>query len=132
LSASRDPAEPEPGYHGYRPLLTTAADYGRFLAHVLAIDDERWRPQWRIDDELGWGAGWGLQLGPPVFGWQWGQNPDASSFVIGCPSTGDGVVVLTDAPDGRSRYRAIVERELPGDHPSLRVERNPTWLELFT
>jgi hypothetical protein len=124
--------DPEPGFHGYRPLLTTATDFGRFLAGVLAIDDERWEPQWRIDDELAWGAGWGLELGPPVRGWQWGLNMDASSFAIGCPATGDGVVVLVDEPDGRPFYRAVVERELPGDHPSLRVEQNPTWLELFT
>lgn len=123
--------EPEPGFHGYRPLLTTAADYGRFLSHVLTIDDERWRSQWRIDDELAWGAGWGLELGPPVHGWQWGANDDTSNFVIGCPSTGDGVVVFTDDPDGRAFYRSVVERELPGDHPSLRVEHNSRWVELF-
>ena len=34
-------ADPEPGFHGYRPLLTTAADYGRFLAHTLRLDDAR-------------------------------------------------------------------------------------------
>ena len=124
--------DPEPGFHGYRPLLTTAADYARFLAHALSIDDERWRPQWRIDDELAWGAGWGLELGPAVCGWQWGLNDGASSFVIGCPSTGDGVVVLTDVADGRDHYRAVVEREMPGDHPSLRVEHNATWLALFS
>ena len=123
--------DPEPGFHGYRPLLATAADYGRFLAHVLTLDDERWRPQWTIDDELAWGAGWGLELGPPVFGWQWGSNADASNFVIGCPSTGDGVVVLTDAADAIDLYTSVVERELPGDHPSLRVWHNPAWLELF-
>lgn len=123
--------EAEPGFHGYRPLLTTAADYGRFLAHVLSTDDERWRTQVVIDDELAWGAGWGLEVGPPVYGWQWGSNDDASNFVIGCPSTGDGVVVLTDAPDGREFYRSVVEHELSGDHPSLRVEHNPAWLELF-
>lgn len=124
-------AEPEPGFHGYRPLMTTAADYGRFLAHVLRLDDERWQPLWRIDEELAWGAGWGIELGPPLHGWQWGQNDDASNFVIGCPSTGDGVVVLTDDPDGRSYYRSVVERELPGDHASLRVEHNETWIEHF-
>ncbi len=123
--------DPEPGFHGYRPLLTTPADYGRFLAHVLAIDDERWQPQWRIDEELAWGAGWGLELGPPVYGWQWGANPETSNFVMGSPTTGEGVVVLTDAEDGRAFYRSVVERELPGDHPSLRVEHNPTWLKLF-
>ncbi len=124
-------ADPEPGFHGYRPLMTTVADYGRFLAHVLGFDDVRWEPLWRIDDELAWGAGWGIELGPPLFGWQWGLNDDASNFVIGCPSTGDGVVVLTDDPEGRSFYRAMVERELPGDHAALRVEQNQTWLELF-
>jgi len=123
--------DPEPGFHGYRPLLTTAADYVRFLAYVLSIEDERWRPIWWIDDELAWGAGWGLQVGPPVHGWRWGQNDEASNFVMGCPATGDGVVVLADEPDGRPYYRSVVERELPGDHRSLRVEHNGTWLEQF-
>jgi CubicO group peptidase (beta-lactamase class C family) len=123
-------ADPEPGFHGFRPLMTTAADYGRFLAHVLGIDDARWQPLWHIDDEIGWGAGWGLEIGPPVYGWQWGLNDDASNFVIGCPSTGNGVVVLTDDPNGRAYYRTVVERELPGDHASLRVEHNKAWLEL--
>ena len=121
---------PEPGFHGSRPLWTTGADYGRFLAHVLTIDDVRWEPQWRIDDELAWGAGWGLETTSPVFGWQWGLDLDAGNFVIGCPATGDGVVVFTDDPDGRAYYRGIVEQVLPGDHASLRVEHNPTWLAL--
>jgi CubicO group peptidase (beta-lactamase class C family) len=129
MGASRF-GEPEVEYHGARPLYTTAADYARFLAHALAIDDERWQPQWRIDDELAWGAGWGLELAPVRAGWQWGLDDDANNFVIGCPETGDGVVVLTDLPNGRAVYRKIVERELPGDHPSLRVEHNPTWLDL--
>jgi CubicO group peptidase (beta-lactamase class C family) len=123
--------EPEELFHGNRPLLTTAADYGRFLAGVLAVDDARWRPQTTIDDELAWGLGWGLEIGPPVHAWQWGSNVDTSSFVIGCPSTGDGVVVLTDVADGRALYASVVARELPGDHPSLRVEHNRTWLELL-
>jgi hypothetical protein len=73
----------------------------------------------------------GIELGPPRHGWQWGQNDDASNFVIGCPSTGDGVVILTDDPNGRPYYRSVVERVLPGDHASLRVEHNQTWLEHF-
>jgi CubicO group peptidase (beta-lactamase class C family) len=124
---------PEEGLHGGRPLFTTGADFGRFLAHVLSLDDERWRPQAAIDDELAWGAGWGLELGAPPYGWQWGLDPDASNFVIGCPSTGRGVVVFTDDPNhGRSFYREIVERELPGDHASLRVEHNPTFVALVS
>jgi CubicO group peptidase (beta-lactamase class C family) len=121
---------PEPGFHGSRPLLTTASDYASFLAHALGIHDARWEPQWRIDDELAWGAGWGLELGPSVHGWQWGLDADAGNFTLGCPATGEGVVVFTDDPQGRERYREIVLRALPGDHPSLRVEDNPTWLAL--
>jgi CubicO group peptidase (beta-lactamase class C family) len=124
--------DPEASFHGYRPLLTTAADYGLFLAHVLQLNDARWHPLWRIDDELAWGAGWGIELGPPICGWQWGLNEAANNFVIGCPSTGDGVVVFTEDPEGRTYYRALVQRELPGDHASLRVEQNPKWLELLT
>ncbi len=124
--------DPEPGYHGYRPLLTTAADYGVFLAHVLSSDDGRWDAPWPIDAELAWGAGWGIEVGPPACIWQWGLNDAASNFVIGCPTTGAGVVVLTDDPRGRTFYRGVVERELPGDHASLRVEHNATWLTLVT
>ena len=58
-------------------------------------------------------------------------NDDASHFVIGCPATGDGLVGLTDDPEARSCYRSVVERELPGDHPSLRVEHNIEWLRLL-
>lgn len=57
--------EPEAGLHGNRPLITTALDYGLFLAYVLGLDDERWQVQCRIDDQLAWGAGWGLEIGPP-------------------------------------------------------------------
>ncbi len=123
--------DPETGYHGYRPLLTTARDYGRFLAYVLAIDDVRWQPLWRIDDGLAWGAGWGLETAGPVHGWQWGLNADAANFVIGCPATGDGVVVLTDDPEGHTYYRSVVERELPGAHPSLHLEDNAAWAQLW-
>jgi CubicO group peptidase (beta-lactamase class C family) len=128
----------EPGYHGWRPLLTTGADFGRFLAHVLTIDDERWRAQISIDDELAWGAGWGLELGASLYGWQWGLNyadsgAAAANFVIGCPATGNGVVVFTDDPErGRPYYSEIVQRILPGDHPSLRVEHNQTFIDLVT
>jgi CubicO group peptidase (beta-lactamase class C family) len=125
--------EPEEGLHGYRQLITTARDYGLFLAHVLGLDDERWQVQSRIDDQLAWGAGWGLETGSSCFAWQWGLNAAASHFVIGCPSTRDGVVVLTDDADhGREFYRRVVARELPGPHPSLEVEHNPTFLRLVT
>ena len=49
-------ADPEPGFHGYRPMMTTASDYGRFLAHALRCHDQRWDALWPIDDQLAQGA----------------------------------------------------------------------------
>ncbi len=122
---------PVEGRHGLRPLITTAQDYGLFVAYVLGLDDERWQVQCQIDEQLAWGAGWGLELGVLRFGWQWGLDADASHFVIGCPSTGDGVAVFTDsAGDGREFYRRVLAKELPGHHPSLVVENNATFLRL--
>jgi CubicO group peptidase (beta-lactamase class C family) len=123
--------QPDESQHGLTPLTTTAHDYGLFLAHVLGLDDERWQVQCQIDEQLAWGAGWGLELGALRFVWQWGLNSDVSHFVIGCPGTGDGVAVFTDsADDGRAFYRKVVAEELPGHHPSLGVENNPAFLRL--
>ena len=123
--------DPEPGYHGFRPLLTTAHDYALFLAHVLAIRDARWEPQVVIDDDLAWGLGWGLELEPPVHAWQWGANADASNFVIGCPSTGAGIVVFTDAPGDAHAYRPVVRAEFPGRTAAVDAFSNANWLKLF-
>ncbi len=123
--------DPEPGYHGLRPLMTTASDYATFLAFVLRHHDERWTPQCTVTDRIAWGLGWGLEFADTVNGWQWGWNDDASNFVIGSPHTGDGVVVFTDSPDGPAAYSDIVRREFPGDHPSLDVWTEPSWIELW-
>ena len=72
---------------------------------------------------LAWGAGWGIELGPPIHGWQWGLNDDAQ-FVIGCPSTGDGS--RSARRSGRpGLLPSVVGRELPGDHASLRGRAEP-------
>jgi CubicO group peptidase (beta-lactamase class C family) len=123
--------DPEPGYHGYRPLLTTGGDYAVFLAHVLRVDDERWQPQWIIDDTLAWGLGWGLELEAPVHCWQWGSNEHASNFVLGCPTTGEGIVVFTDAAGGKTAYRTLVEKHMPGRQAALDAFVNPNWIQLF-
>ncbi len=110
-------------------LYTTGPDYLRFLVHSLASDHRQFEPQVRIDDELSWGLGWGVEdseSGRAV--WQWGNNPGYKNFVIGRPADGLGVVVFTNGDRGALVYRDVVGRLLPGPHPSLETRRRPHWL----
>jgi len=110
-------------------LYTTGPDYLRFLMHSLTHDHRLFEPQARIDDELAWGLGWGIEEsegGRAI--WQWGNNPGYKNFVIGRPADGQGVVVLTNGDRGALVYRDVVCRLLPGPHPSLETRHRPRWL----
>jgi GNAT superfamily N-acetyltransferase len=109
-------------------MYTTGADYLRFLVHSLAHGHRMFEPQARIDDGLAWGLGWGLEeseAGRAI--WQWGNDPGYKNFVIGRPSDGQGVVVLTNGDRGDLLYRDLVSRLLPGPHPSLETRHRPRW-----
>jgi CubicO group peptidase (beta-lactamase class C family) len=110
-------------------LYTTGPDYLRFLVHALAHGHRMFEPQARIDDQLAWGLGWGIEEsdgGAAI--WQWGNNPGYKNFVIGRPADGLGVVVLTNGDRGALVYGDVVRRLLPGPHPSLEVRHRPRWL----
>ena len=110
-------------------LYTTGPDYLRFLVHSLAHGHRMFEPQARIDDELAWGLGWGIEEsdgGRAI--WQWGNNPGYKNFVIGRPADGQGVVVLTNSDRGALVYRDVVRRLVPGSHPSLETRHRPRWL----
>lgn len=107
----------------------TGPDYLRFLIHALAHDHRLFEPQARIDDELAWGLGWGIEDsdgGRAI--WQWGNNPGYKNLVIGRPADRQGVVVLTNGDRGALVYRDVVCRLLPGPHPSLETRHRPRWL----
>jgi CubicO group peptidase (beta-lactamase class C family) len=110
-------------------LYTTGHDYLRFLVHSLAHNHRMFEPQARIDDELAWGLGWGIEEcdGAQAV-WQWGNDPGYKNFVIGQPADGQGVVVLTNGDRGALVYRELVRRLLPGPHPSLETRHRPRWL----
>jgi CubicO group peptidase (beta-lactamase class C family) len=110
-------------------LHTTGPDYLRFLVHALAHGDRQFELQARIDDELAWGLGWGIEESDGARAvWQWGNNPGYKNFVIGRPHDGRGVVVLTNGDRGALLYRDVVRDLLPGRHPSLETLRRPRWL----
>jgi len=110
-------------------LCTTGPDYVRFLVHSLGHGHRLFEPQVRIDGELAWGLGWGIEEhGDGGAVWQWGSDPGYKHFVVGRPNDRRGVVVFTNGARGALVYREVVRRVLPGPHPSLDTRQRPRWL----
>jgi CubicO group peptidase (beta-lactamase class C family) len=115
--------------HAAASLTTTAGDYARFLAALLAgngLRPETHAEMLRIqidledDDRVGWGLGVGLErtdsgLGP----WHWGDNGDPKAFMLGMPEHGVGVVLFANGYHGLSLAPEIVRVALGPDHPAL-------------
>jgi CubicO group peptidase (beta-lactamase class C family) len=134
LGHSRD-GQPRPPFRPPRAkaaaggLFTTAPDYLRFLVHSLTHNQPMFEAQAKIDDELAWGLGWGIEHGPGGRTiWQWGNDPGYKNFVIGRPTDRQGVVVFTNGDHGASVYTEVVGQLLPGPHPSLERRHRLGWM----
>lgn len=119
-------------------LVCNAEDYARFIAALVKPPDanetflttetiaQMFTPRIEAGPEVSWGLGWGLQLpkSGPVSFFQWGNNGDIyNAFVVGCPSTGEGAVVLTNSGKGLRVCRDLIPMAVSGDHPALRWNR---------
>lgn len=100
-------------------LLTTARDYGCFLAALL--QDERRLHAIQASPApinnspgLAWGLGWGLASAgaQPLF-WHWGNNPGFRAFVIAAPDSGDALVLFTDSERGLLAAHDLTRTVLP-------------------
>ena len=125
-------------------LLTTPADYAKFLAAILegrglaeATSVEMLRPQVRVDEgcsnciagtptgrlsrELAWGLGWGLEeTGDGLAIWHWGDNSSGyHGFVVGYPRRRLGAVVFTNGLGGHGIIPDVVEAAIGGRHPAF-------------
>jgi CubicO group peptidase (beta-lactamase class C family) len=133
------PAEGNAAYS----LQTTASDFARFLAAVLAgtelkpstarlwldpcvhVPKDRFQcldadgPE--LDRRVAWGLGWGLEPDAGTF-FHWGSNVGASAFAIGAPGSRTAIVALANGDNGLSIMPEIVGAVIPGPRPSL------TWL----
>lgn len=114
-------------------LTTTASDFGRFLQHLLQVHgsnspasriaDRMLTPQVRINNELHWGLGTGLEIreGRTV-AWHWGDNPGFKNFYLLDPRTGSGIVVFASGDGGRRVYESIIRAETREDWAALRFQ----------
>lgn len=106
-------------------LHTTAADYARFMATLLA--DE---PAMRLTladpmpasrrPPLDWGLGWGMERTPgdPCL-WHWGNNPGYRAFAMMRPRRGDAFVLLTNSERGMALAEPLAGLALPGEHTAF-------------
>lgn len=103
-------------------LMTTANDYGRFLARLMS-DEATMRtmltPTTRINRAIQWGLGVGLQTEPSrTTFWHWGDNFGFKNFFVADAAKRTAMVVLTNGQNGRAIYERIVRQEL-GDQAAF-------------
>ena len=109
-------------------LHATPTDFASFMITFLTqpqgMRDEMLQPQVRVNENVAWGLGWGLQVsGQGRAFWHWGDNPGYKSFALALRDSRKGVVVMTNGDGGRPLCAWIVQRVLGADHPAL------GWLE---
>lgn len=121
---------------GASSLETTASDYARFLAAILAGTDlraethrEMLRAQVRADAscvvcvgmprgepsaEVGWGLGWGISPAPGggTLIWHWGDNGDMKAYTAASPGARRGVVIFANSANGLAIAPDIAARVL--------------------
>ena len=96
-------------------LMTTPRDYTKFMLHSFSIDAMR-EPQVRINSDLSWGLGCGLETaGGRQWFWHWGDNPGFKNFFIADAREGSGVLVFTNSDGGAKLYQRAVRDALGRD-----------------
>ncbi len=122
-------------------LVCTAEDYARFATALLKPPpadktylkpdsiQQMLTPRVVAAPNVQWGLGVGLETPDPapLNFFQWGNNNDSNtSFVNGCPATGNGVVIMTNSGTGLRVCRELIPLPVPGDHPVL------SWRRIFS
>lgn len=125
-------SEPNAAYS----LLTTAEDYGRFVAAILNSTglDPAYRKEMLsparpanrpdratpADDRVFWGLGWGLEKGSEGTAfWHWGDNGPFKAFIVANPGNGAGIVYFANSNDGLSIAGDMTSLVFEGEHPAL-------------
>ena len=123
-------------------LHTTAGDYARFVAAVLAgarlrpatarelmlpqshpdeagINTATVAPTGRAAASIAWGLGWGLeQEGSGWSLWHWGDNGSTKAYVAASPQRRIGVVLFANGENGLTLVPAILAQVMGGAVPS--------------
>lgn len=128
LETPKDKWEPD-AFNAASSLHTTATDYARFLAEVMAptlvrpaLVREMLTPESDVADGVFWGLGWGLERygsADEILFWHWGNNGWFKCFTIADPASNTGLIFFTNSENGLSVADHIVRGVFPGAHPSI-------------
>jgi hypothetical protein len=78
------------------------------------------KPQVKINNELSWGVGIGLEnFGGNNYFWHWGDNGNFKAFVIGNPAKNWGMVIFTNGRNGHKIWERIVREATKKDFASF-------------
>lgn len=112
--------------NGAASLYTTAEDYGKLMAALLAdaslLALTVAQPV-TVDPELGltWGYGWGIETTPKDrYLWHWGNNPGYRAFAMASLATRKGFVLLTNSEQGLALAASLAHAVLPDEHRVFR------------
>ena len=100
-------------------LQTTAGDYSKFLARVLAdiqthADD--FKPRVEVNRSIAWALGWGVDRSfnaPSLF--HWGDGPGFKNFCWVQPARKTALVFFTNGDSGAALYAWLFRRLLKED-----------------
>jgi CubicO group peptidase (beta-lactamase class C family) len=118
--------------NGGASLLTTAADYARFLCAILNSQglngetvDKMTSPQVQVTksretadlfENVFWGWGWGVQPGDGGYGfWHWGDNGDLRAYTVTYKDRREGFVYFANSENGLAVAEAVTALVFP-DH----------------
>ncbi len=107
------------------PACLTAAQVAQMLTvHIAAndagFDAERPVAEVRVDEQIFWGLGWGLQHvpGSEAF-WHWGDNGDFQAFVMGFLEQKAGMVCMANSRNGRALWADLFGLAFGGAQPAV-------------
>lgn len=130
-------------------LHCTPADYARFMLAILSPDNTRgaaldsalvqsmlspqielndcppWHDRWpcaqvKLEPDLFWGLGWGLERGNGRSTcWHWGNNGDFKAFAIGFPDERAGMVLMSNGRNGNQLWPNILQQAFGGAFSAL-------------
>jgi len=112
-------------------LLTTVTDYATFLTHIawprgsgpeikLTTYAAMMKEQVKINNELAWGLGWGIQEDDSWrYLWQWGDNGGWKNFVLVHPASASAIVVFTNEDTGMRVTERVIQAATRRDQPAF-------------